>query len=208
MGLASAELGEGLAIVKALSWKARSTGKQEIKICLKAKKMNLPSDKYIDTLTAEGQAFPSLLFLFSLSWMLLPAFTLINSYSWMLPLLSCSYLPMFEKWRIPFILDHGPLHLLMQALSLRNEPSHFAVSLPWAVTRWPLCYTLYFLLQGIFPSAAVVLCVTGGPWCAACFKTKFLKTLSLPFTNPCYFHLAKFLSLLLQNDLLNIEEMI
>lgn len=35
---------------------------------------------------------------------------------------------MVEKWGIPFILDHRPLHLLMKVLSLRNEPSHFAVS--------------------------------------------------------------------------------
>lgn len=148
---------------------------------------------------------------------------------------------MVEKWGIPFILDHRPLHLLMKVLSLRNEPSHFAVSLSWAVTRWPLCHTLCFLLQGIFSlcclkfsfvsyllpvvplsfqvrvldqdtllwlcsrpfvcvcvvficalhatGGAVVLYLTGAPWCAACFKTKFVKALSLPSTDPCYFHL-------------------
>lgn len=151
---------------------------------------------------------------------------------------------MVEKWGIPFIFDHRPLHLLMKVLSLRNEPSHFAVSLSWAVTRWPLCHTLCFLLQGIFSlcclklsfvsyllpvvplsfqvrvldqdtlfgcapgllcvcvcvgvvficalhatGGAVVLYLTGAPWCAACFKTKFVKALSLPSTNPCYFHL-------------------
>lgn len=59
MGLASAELGGGLAIVNALPWKARNTGKQETKIYLKSKRMILPSDKYTDTVTAEGWAFPS-----------------------------------------------------------------------------------------------------------------------------------------------------
>lgn len=81
MGLASAELGGGLAIVNALPWKARNRGKQETKIYLKSKRMILPSDKYTDTVTAEGWAFPSLFFLSSLSWLLLPAFALINSNS-------------------------------------------------------------------------------------------------------------------------------
>lgn len=126
----------------------------------------------------------------------------------------------------------------MKVLSLRNEPSHFAVSsnqvtsVPYplllaagdffpllpeiqlcilSVTRCaPLlsgestrsgyftlavlqalcvCVGVVFICALHATGGAVVLYLTGAPWCAACFKTKFVKALSLPSTNPCYFHL-------------------
>lgn len=96
---------------------------------------------------------------------------------------------MVEKWGIPFILDHRPLHLLMKVLSLRNEPSHFAVSLSWAVTRWPLCHTLCFLLQGIFSLCCLKLSFVSYllPVVPLSFQVRVLDqdTLLWPCSRPC-----------------------
>lgn len=96
---------------------------------------------------------------------------------------------MVEKWGIPFIFDHRPLHLLMKVLSLRNEPSHFAVSLSWAVTRWPLCHTLCFLLQGIFSLCCLKLSFVSYllPVVPLSFQVRVLDqdTLLWPCSRPC-----------------------
>lgn len=80
-----------------------------------------------------------------------------------------------------FILDHRSLELLAQALCLRNEPSHFAETLPWA--KWPgniwakprgnLC----FLLQGILLLAAwIQLCISSVIPCAPLLSGKSILT--------------------------------
>lgn len=71
---------------------------------------------------------------------------------------------MVEKWGIPFILDHRPLHLLMKVLSLRNEPSHFAVSSN-QVTSVP--YPLLLAAGDFFPLLPETqLCILSVTCCA------------------------------------------
>lgn len=71
---------------------------------------------------------------------------------------------MVEKWGIPFIFDHRPLHLLIKVLSLRNEPSHFAVSSN-QVTSVP--YPLLLAAGDFFPLLPEIqLCILSVTRCA------------------------------------------
>lgn len=96
---------------------------------------------------------------------------------------------MVEKWGIPFILDHRPLHLLMKVLSLRNEPSHFAVSSN-QVTSVP--YPLLLAAGDFFPLLPEIqLCILSVTRCAPLLSGEstrsgyFIWLCSRPFVCGC-----------------------